>query len=52
MTITGANFVPDAPAWRDAFIRLQEHGRVVFTVAINGAVYAKHGTTIDTWSAP
>ncbi|MBP2277019.1 strawberry notch-like NTP hydrolase domain-containing protein [Sphingomonas sp. PL20] len=48
VTITGASFAPDAPAWRDAFVRLQEHGRVVFTAAIDGAVYAKHGTTIDT----
>nr|WP_295741122.1 strawberry notch family protein [uncultured Acidocella sp.] len=45
---TGASFAPDAPAWRDAFARLQERGRVVFTAAIDGAVYAKHGTTIDT----
>ncbi|MBR7654785.1 strawberry notch family protein [Brucella oryzae] len=48
VTITGANFAPDAPAWRDAFIRLQEHGRVVFTAAIDGSVYAKHGTTFPT----
>jgi hypothetical protein len=48
VAITGANFAPDAPAWRDAFIRLQEHASVVFTAAIDGAVYAKHGTTIDT----
>ncbi|QBE91357.1 methylase [Sphingomonas paucimobilis] len=48
VTITGSSFAPDMPAWRDAFIRLQEHGRVVFTAAIDGAVYAKHGTTIDT----
>ena len=48
VAITGANFSPDAPAWRDAFIRLQERGRVVFTAAIDGAVYAKHGTTIET----
>ncbi|HCJ71585.1 strawberry notch family protein [Agrobacterium pusense] len=48
VTITGANFGPDRPAWRDAFVRLQEHGRVVFTAAIDGSVYAKHGTTIDT----
>lgn len=48
VTITDANFAPDAPAWRDAFIRLQEHGRVVFTAAIDRSVYAKHGTTIDT----
>ncbi len=48
VAITGANFAPDAPAWRDAFVRLQERGRIVFTAAIDGAVYAKHGTTIDT----
>ncbi|MBN9562504.1 MAG: strawberry notch family protein [Alphaproteobacteria bacterium] len=48
VTITGANFGPEAPAWRDAFIRLQERGRIVFTAAIDGAVYAKHGTTTET----
>jgi hypothetical protein len=32
----------------DSFIRLQECGRVVFSAAIDGAVYAKHGTSIDT----
>ncbi|MDF2116190.1 strawberry notch family protein [Roseiarcaceae bacterium H3SJ34-1] len=48
VAITAANFSPDAPAWRDAFIRLQERGRIAFTAAIDGAVYAKHGTTIDT----
>src|SRR3546814_20411269 len=36
------------PAWSDAFARLQERGRVVFSAAIDGQVYAKHGTTIDT----
>lgn len=48
VTITGAGFGPEAPAWRDAFIRLQARGRMVFTAAIDGAVYAKHGTSIDT----
>jgi len=48
VTITGANFGPENPGWRDAFIRLQERGRVVFTAAVDGAVYAKHGTTIET----
>ncbi|QNA86672.1 DEAD/DEAH box helicase family protein [Sphingomonas sp. So64.6b] len=48
VTITGASFAPDAPAWRDAFARLQERGTVVFTAAIDGSVYAKHGTTIET----
>ncbi len=48
VAITGANFSPDNPAWTAAFIRLQAHGRVVFTTAIDGSVYARHGTTIDT----
>jgi predicted RNA methylase len=48
VAITGASCAPDNPAWTDAFVRLQERGRVVFSAAIDGAVYAKHGTTIDT----
>lgn len=48
VTITGANFGPEQPAWRDTFIRLQERGRIVFTAAIHGSVYAKHGTSIET----
>ena len=48
VAITGAGCSPDNPVWREAFIRLQERGRVVFTVAIAGAVFAKHGTTIET----
>ncbi len=46
--ITGANLAPENPAWTDSFMRLQEHGRVVFSAAIDGTVYAKHGTSIDT----
>ena len=48
VAITGANFAPDAPAWRDAFIRLQQRGRIVFSAAIDGSVYAQHGTTFPT----
>jgi hypothetical protein len=48
VTITGANFRPEAPTWREAFMRLQDRGRVVFTAAIDGAVFARHGTRIDT----
>ncbi len=48
VAITGANVSPEHPAWRDAFIRLQERGRIVFTASIDGTVYAKHGTTIET----
>jgi predicted RNA methylase len=48
VTITGANFSPDNPAWAPAFARLQERGRIVFSAAIHGSVYAKHGTTFAT----
>jgi len=48
VAITGANFGPDVPAWRDAFTRLQERGRVMFTATVDGAVYSRHGTSIDT----
>jgi predicted RNA methylase len=47
VTITGANVVPDNPAWACSFKRLQEQGRVVFSAAIDGAVYTKHGTNVD-----
>lgn len=48
VAITGANCAPAAPDWRGPFMRLQEQARVVFTAAIDGKVYAKHGTTIET----
>jgi predicted RNA methylase len=48
VTITGANFGPDHADWREAFVRLQQRGRVVFTAAIDGAVYARHGTSFPT----
>ncbi|MFC7706334.1 strawberry notch-like NTP hydrolase domain-containing protein [Plastorhodobacter daqingensis] len=48
VTITGASFAPDNPAWTASWTRLQERGRVVFSAAVDGSVYAKHGTTIPT----
>jgi hypothetical protein len=48
VAITGASFSPDNPAWTDAVVRLQGRGRVVFSAAIDGAVYAKHGTVTET----
>jgi predicted RNA methylase len=48
VAITGANLDPALPEWRGAFTRLQEHGRVVFSAAIAGAVYARHGTSFPT----
>lgn len=48
VAITGANVGPDTPDWRDAFERLQKRSTVVFSAAIAGSVYAKHGTTFPT----
>ena len=48
VAITGAGFAPDNPAWTDAFVHLQQRSRVVFSAAIDGALYAKHGTATDT----
>ena len=48
VAIAGANFQPDNPTWTHAFASLREHGRLVFTAAIDGAVFARHGTTVDT----
>jgi len=48
VAITGHNLAPDNPDCRDAFIELQQKGRVVFTAAIAGRAYARHGTNFDT----
>jgi predicted RNA methylase len=48
VAITGASLSPDHPSWREAFVRLQQRGRVVFSAAVDGRVYARHGTTIET----
>jgi predicted RNA methylase len=48
VAIAGAGLSPDNTAWRDAFVRLQGYARIVFSAAVIGSVYARHGTTIDT----
>jgi predicted RNA methylase len=48
VAITGASLSPDYPSWREAFVRLQERGRVVFSAAIDGRIYARHGTAVET----
>jgi len=48
VAITGASFSPENPAWADAFARLRERGRVVFTAAVDGRLFARHGTTTET----
>jgi len=48
VAITGAGFAPEAPAWSETFARLTETAQLVFTGAISGAAFAKHGTTFET----
>ena len=48
VAITGSGLSSENPKWRPAFERLQQQGRVVFTAAIDGRVYARHGTTAET----
>ena len=48
VAITGAGFVPDAPAWAKTFRRLTERAHLVFTGAVSGAAFAKHGTIFET----
>jgi predicted RNA methylase len=48
VAITGAGLSPENPKWRPAFERLQQQGRIIFSAAIDGRVYARHGTTTET----
>ena len=48
VAITGANFAPDAPAWAETFARLTESAHLVFTAAVSGSAFAKHGTSFET----
>lgn len=48
VAITGSSLSPDNPKWRDAFVRLQGRGTVLFSAAIHGSAYARHGTTMET----
>ena len=48
VVITGASLSPDNPNWREGFIKLQERGRVVFSAAVDGRLYARQGTATET----
>jgi len=48
VAITGASCAPDAPAWSETFGRLTESAHLVFTGAVSGAAFARHGTTFET----
>ena len=48
VAITGSGFAHDAPAWSETFGRLTETAHLVFTGAVAGAAFAKHGTNFET----
>lgn len=48
VTITANWFSPANPTWRETFVKWQDNARVVLSVGVNGKVYTKHGTQIDT----
>jgi predicted RNA methylase len=48
VAITQSSLEPNNPARRADFQRLQQRGTIAFSAAIDGAVYARHGTTIET----
>ena len=48
VAITGASFAPDAPAWAETFGWLTESAHLVFTGAVSGGAFAKHGTSFET----
>ncbi len=51
VAITGVGFAPDASAWADTFTRLTERAHLVFTGAVSGSAFAKHGTSFETRSS-
>jgi hypothetical protein len=48
VAVTGASLSPDNPTWRDALVQLQQRSRIVFSAAVDGRVYARHGTNVET----
>jgi predicted RNA methylase len=48
VTISANWFSPANPTWRETFINIQEKATVVLSVGVNGKVYSKHGTQMDT----
>ena len=48
VAVTSANCVPGDSDWNTAFGRLDPPARVVFTMAVDGSVYARRGTGFDT----
>ncbi|WP_292845799.1 strawberry notch-like NTP hydrolase domain-containing protein [Nostoc sp. NMS8] len=48
VTLTANWFSPQNPDWQQTFTKIQETAQVVLSVGVNGKVYSKHGTQMDT----
>jgi predicted RNA methylase len=48
VAITGAGFTPDMSSWAETFTRRTESAHLVFTGAVHGSAFAKHGTSFET----
>ena len=48
VVITGESFRPSSSSFQPTFQRIASSADVVFSAAIDGKVFARHGTTIDT----
>ncbi|WP_370160437.1 strawberry notch-like NTP hydrolase domain-containing protein, partial [Limimaricola soesokkakensis] len=48
VVITGESFRPSTKSFQSTFQRIGQSADVVFSAAIDGKVFARHGTTIDT----
>ena len=48
VAITSHSCVPGKPAWQSAFRHLDPPAQAVFSMAIDGRAYARHGTSFDT----
>ena len=48
VVITGESFRPSTKTFQSTFQRIGQSADVVFSAAIDGKVFARHGTTIDT----
>ena len=48
VAITSHSCIPGSPAWQGAFRSLDPPAQAVFSMAIEGRAYARHGTSFDT----
>ncbi len=48
VAITGASCTPTDPGYAKAFDQIADTGRIVFSAALSGRFFARHGTSIET----